>query len=156
MSSLKWLLFFQSDTRLSVQSHTAGVTFYFSHSTACLGGFQQTMLPKENKLTTRSDCSSLVSGIFRLSPPSGLLVWLCHEEGDHFSNTPMWTGQDRTGEYVRSVWRSSPRPPTGLKRPLGLKRLKQAGERPRGGPTLKPPTGSDGSGPVFQAENPES
>lgn len=33
---------------------------------------------------TCSDCSSLVSGISFISPPSGLVDWLCHEEGDHF------------------------------------------------------------------------
>lgn len=81
-----------------LSTHTAGCTFLFFPLHGSLFGLFlgriSTNCAAQRRQTDYmcSHCSSLVSGISFISPPSGLVDWLRHEEGDHFSNTLVWTG----------------------------------------------------------------
>lgn len=130
--------------------------FIFSHSTTCFlaffsGGFQQTVLPKENKLTTHN----LIALLWCLAyfVYLHLVVWWtgCVMRKEIIFQT-LPCGQDRRGLENMSVLCGGllPGPQLGLKGLSGLKGSSRLGtdqeEVQRSATTLKPPTGSDGNG----------
>lgn len=124
-----------------LSTHTAGSTLYFSHPTACCLAF---FWEDFNKLCCPKKTNSLhmlrllFSGVWYIVYLHLVVWWTgCVMRKEIIFQT-LPCGQGRRGlENVSVLYgRLSPRSPVGLKRPLGLKRLKQVGEIPRGGTTI--------------------